>query len=176
MTSTVSFVLRCEQQCCIRSAFKFNSVAHARALRLSVSMAVVYSLHLFHALPRQFKLWNGKQAKSGMPERRKLKQALFEQIAVFVFKALRGMVPMYPQDLLQVKTLGHYSRNSDPLGLLKVSHTCMMQDHWRPAFAVAVLRFWNSRPLAYVRIWTLHPCMVLFLLCLNNMYMYLSKE
>ena len=55
-SSNVSFVLRCERQCCIRSAITFNSVARTHALRLSISMVMAYSLHLFRALPRQFKL------------------------------------------------------------------------------------------------------------------------
>ena len=38
----------------------FNSVA----LRFSVSMLIVYSLHLFRAMQRPFKLQNGEQAKS----------------------------------------------------------------------------------------------------------------
>ena len=58
---TFFFVLRCEQQCCIRSAITLNSVARARAPRLWVSMVMVYLLHLFHGLPRQFKLQNGEQ-------------------------------------------------------------------------------------------------------------------
>ena len=37
-SSSVSFVLRCEQQCCICSAITFNCVSRARALRLSLSM------------------------------------------------------------------------------------------------------------------------------------------
>ena len=45
-----------------------------------------------------------------MTERRKLEQSLFEQKALLAFKALRGMAPMYLQDLLQVKTLlGYFS-------------------------------------------------------------------
>ena len=90
------------------------------------------TLHLFRALARQFKLRNGERAKSSMSERPKLKQSLFEQIALLVFKVLRGMVPMYLQDLLQVKNPGRYSLRSDALGLLKVPHTCMVQDLWRP--------------------------------------------
>ena len=63
-SSNVSFVLRCEQKCCIRSAITFDSVTRAQTLRLSVSMVVVYSLHLFRSLPRHFKLRNGERAKS----------------------------------------------------------------------------------------------------------------
>ena len=100
-SSNVSFVLRCEQQCCIRSVHSFG---HQIEQQLSVSMVVVYSLHLFSALPRQFKLRNGERAKSLMSERRKLKKPLFEQLALLVSKALRGMATMYLQDLLQVKT------------------------------------------------------------------------
>ena len=59
-------------------------------------------------------------------------QSLFEQIAFLVFKALRGMTPMYLQDLLQVKIPGSYSLRSDVLGLHKVLHTCIVQDLWRP--------------------------------------------
>lgn len=84
---------------------------------------MVYSLHLFRALQRQFKLHNGEQAKSEISERRKLGQSIFEQIALLVFKALRGITPMYLQDLLQVKTPGRYSLRSDSLGLLTVPHT-----------------------------------------------------
>ena len=58
----VSFVLRSEQQCGICLAITWNSVARALALRLSVSMMMVYSLHLFRALPRQFNLQNGERA------------------------------------------------------------------------------------------------------------------
>ena len=50
-------------------AITFNSVARALALRLSVSMVMVHSLHLFRALPRQFKLENGERAKSRISER-----------------------------------------------------------------------------------------------------------
>ena len=60
----VSFVRRSEQQCGIFLAITFNSVARALALRVSASMVMVYSLHLFHALPRQFKLQNGERVKS----------------------------------------------------------------------------------------------------------------
>ena len=60
-SSNVSFVLRSEQQCGICLAMAFNSVARALALRLSVSMMMAYSLHLFRALPRQFKLENGER-------------------------------------------------------------------------------------------------------------------
>ena len=88
-SSNVSFVLRCEQLCCIRLAITFNSVARTRALRLSVSMVMVDSLHPFHALPRQFKLQNNERAKSWISERQKLEQSLFEQIALLVFKAQR---------------------------------------------------------------------------------------
>ena len=42
----VSFVLRSEQQCGISLAITFNRVARGLALRLSVSMVIVYSLHL----------------------------------------------------------------------------------------------------------------------------------
>ena len=38
-----------------------------------------------------------------MSERRKLKQSLFEEIALLVFKALRDMASIYLQDLLYVK-------------------------------------------------------------------------
>ena len=70
-----------------------------------------------------------------MSERRKLKQSLFEQIALLVFKALRGMAQMYLQDLFQVKTPGRFSLRSDALGLLKVPPTVTFGD---PAFAAAV--------------------------------------
>ena len=63
-SSNVSFLLRCAQQCCIRSAITFNTVERARALGLWVSMVIVYSLHLFRALAGQFKLRNGERAKS----------------------------------------------------------------------------------------------------------------
>ena len=63
-TSSVPFVLRSEQQCGICLAITFNIFACALVQRLSVSMVMVYSLHLFRALPRQFKLQNGERAKS----------------------------------------------------------------------------------------------------------------
>ena len=59
-------------------------------------------------------------------------QSPFEHIAPLVFKALRGMAPMYMQDLLQVKTQGRHFLRSDALGLQKVPHTCMVQELWRP--------------------------------------------
>ena len=55
---------------------------------------------------------------------------------------------MYLQDLLQVRTPGRYSLRSDALGLHKVSH----KTSGDRAFAVAVPKFWNSRPLA-IREW-----------------------
>ena len=39
-------------------------------------MVVLYSLRLFRALPRQFKLENGERAKSRISERRKLEHAI----------------------------------------------------------------------------------------------------
>ena len=44
-------------------------------------------------------------------------QSLLEQVALLVFKALRGMAPMYLQDLLQAKTPGRQSLRSDVQGL-----------------------------------------------------------
>ena len=101
------------------------------------------------SLPRQFKLQNGERAKSWISERRKNMPSLLKQIALLLFKTLRGMAPMYLQDLLQVKTPGRYSLRSDALGLHKVPHTCMAcKTSGDRAIAVAVPRFWNSLPLA----------------------------
>ena len=120
--------------CGICLAITFNGVARALALRLSVSMVMVYSLHLLRALPRQFKIQNGVNEPSleYLSDESLSMQSLFEQGALLVFKAFRGMAPMYLQDLLQVKTPGRYSLSSDALGLHKVLHTCMVQDLWRP--------------------------------------------
>ena len=57
---------------------------------------------------------------------------------------------MYLQDLLQVKTPGQYALRSHTLGLLKVPYT-WCKTYGDRAFAVAVPRFWNSRPLAIIR-------------------------
>ena len=45
------------------------------------------------------------------------------QIALLVFKALKGMTPMYLYALLNAKTRGRYSLPSDALGLLVVPIT-----------------------------------------------------
>ena len=75
-SSNVSFVPRSEQQCGICLAITFNSVARALALRLSVSIVMVYSLRVLRALPRQFKLQNGERAKSWISEPRKIEHAI----------------------------------------------------------------------------------------------------
>ena len=116
-------------------------------LRLSVSMVMVYSLHLFRSLPRQFKLQNGERAKSWMSERRKLDQTLFEQIALLVFKALRGMAPMYLQDLLGFKTLGRYSPGSSQGS----SH--LVQHLWRPGICCCSSQVLEQPFCSYQREW-----------------------
>ena len=60
-----------------------HSTLHARmaitvTLWLSVSMVLIYSLHLLRALLRLFKLQICERAKFWMSERRKLERSLFE--------------------------------------------------------------------------------------------------
>ena len=74
----------------------------------------------------------------------------------------QGIVPMYLQVLLLVKTLGCYSLHSDTLGLLKVPHT-WCETFGNDTFAVAVPRFWNSRPLAII---------TLMVTCSRTMHIY----
>ena len=107
-----------------------NSVAFVQPL---VSMVMVYSLHLFRALWSQFKLRNGEQAKFWMSERRKLKQSLFEQIALLVFKGLRGMAPMYLQD--------RSFASEDPRTLY------ILPTQWRPGSSQGSSHLHGARPL-----------------------------
>ena len=142
--SNVSSVLRCEQQCCIRSAITFNSVARTHALRLSVSMVLAYSLYLFRALPRQFKL----RMLNDQSQRQKLKQSLFEKIALLVFKALRGGRQCICRIFCKSRP-----RDATPYAVTPWVFSRFLTPAWCKtfgdrAFAVAVPRFWNSRPLA----------------------------
>ena len=117
------------------------------AMRLSVSMVMVYHCIRFARchVSSSFRIVNEPSLE--YPSDKSLSmQSLLEQIALLVFKALRGITPMHLQDLLQAKTPERYSLCSDALGLHKVSHTCKTSGD--RAFAVAVPRFWNSRPLA----------------------------
>ena len=84
-----------------------------------------------------------------MSDLRKLERSLFQQIALLVLKALRGMAPMYLQDLLQlqVKTLGRYPLRSDALGLLKGSLQ-LVQDLCRPGIC-----FCNSQSVKQPSSW-----------------------
>ena len=109
------------QQCCMRAC----------AAAIGIHGDGLFIASIF-SLPCQFKLQNGERAKSWISERRKNMQSLLELLALLLFKTLRGMAPMYLQDLLQVKTPGRYSLRSDALGLHKVPHTCMVQDLWGP--------------------------------------------
>ena len=83
-----------------------------------------------------------------MSERRKHKQSLFEQIALLAFKALRGgsnvsagsFASQDPGTLLPTQWRPGSSQGS--------SHPVCCKTFGNRAFAVAVPRFWNSRPLA----------------------------
>ena len=114
------------QQCCMRAC----------AAAIGIHGDGLFIASIF-SLPRQFKLQNGERAKSWISEST---QSLFEQIALLLFKTLRGMAPMYLQDLLQVKTPGRYCTRFLTPAWCKTSGD--------RAFAVAVSRFWDSHPLA----------------------------
>ena len=58
LSSTTTFLAVSEKQCGICLAITFNSVARALALRLSVSMVMVYSLQLFRHVSSSFRMVN----------------------------------------------------------------------------------------------------------------------
>ena len=134
-SSNVSFVLRCEQQCCIRLAITFNSVARVNVLRLSVSMVIRCICFARWHVSWSYGMVN-KQSLECLSEE-KIKQSLFAQIVL----------------LVQVKTPGRYSLCSDTLGLLKVPHTCMVQELWRPGICCCSSQILEQPSSCYHREW-----------------------